>query len=262
MSLQEKYFDILQKRTRVVRFSTELVNAVIELFKTPNGDMDTTEAKLFITQHTELLNFTAEQLREKFQEYAKFGWKKTDITAAMEKNRSFKLLCYKTEDLKDKVMVLKDLGYKPKQIISNVQILGCPSKDIKLKFMFANLFNISTKNISYYIQSLEKTYYRTCFLAETKPELFEDSNTLTEELLKSTNRFTSKYKVSNEDLKLNYRLTNVTIDKIEQHYAKLAEEKNLPIIDLTNEEKQESLKRSDLNIIRNYIKNYKNSKEK
>lgn len=262
MSIKDIYDDILQKRPRTVKFPKEIVDAVIENFITEDGKMSELQAKVFITNHNELLNFTPEAIKAKFKEYAKLGWKNVDITNAMERCKSFKIICYNTQDLKDKVMVLKDLGYKPKQIISNPQILGCPSKDIKLKYMFAKLFNYDTKKTAYFIQSFEKTYFRTCFLAETCPEIFNSSKLATKELLRSTKRFTAKYKVENDDLKFMYRLTKETVEKIQLHYNKLAEENDLPMLDLTNEEKQESMNRSDLNIIKSYIKNYKTNKEK
>ena len=263
MSIESKYLEILQKKQTSVKFPKSLVNEVMENFLTENGKMSELDAKLFITNHPELLNFKEGTITSKFNEYAKLGWKNVDITNAMEKYKSFKLICYNTQDLKDKVMVLKDLGYKSKQIISNPQILGCPSKDIKIKFMFAKLFNLDTKQVKYFIQSIEKTYYRTCYLAETKPEVFDfNSKTLTKEITNSTSRFTKKYGIENDELKYAYRLSLETINKIEQHYHKLAEENDLPMIELTDEEKRESLNRSDLNIIRNYIKNHKNSKEK
>ena len=260
MSIKDLYGDILQKRVRNVKFPKETVENVIKYFLTPDGEMTETEAKIFITKHMELLNFRPIDFENKFKEYAKLGWKKTDITKAVNKFHSF--ICYNVQDVKDKVMILKDLGYTSRQIINEPKILSCPSKDIKLKFMFAKLFNFDTKKISYFIQSFEKTYFRTCFLAEVKPELFEgDKKVLTKEILRSTNKFTRKYQVGNDDLKYMYRLTIDTIEKIKDRYNKFAEQNDLPYIELTDEEKAESMKRSDLKIIRDYIKNYGSSKE-
>lgn len=228
--------------------SQELIKSVQNYFTTSNIEMSETEAVAYIKKHPALLNYDASALKHKFKEFAKFGWSKSQITRAYNKNKN--LLSFNNEDLKDKVMIYKDLGFTSSQLIANPMLLSCPSKDIKLKYMFAVILGFNTKNVKYYIQSFQKTYARGCYLKVNN----ESANY---NLLLTRKNFEDKFQIADCDILESYAVTKDAVLLIQKTYEALLEEnKNLPYIELTDDEIENCFVRVGLKNLRKSFKEF------
>ena len=228
---------------------TELINAVKTYFVSLEGAMTSKQAVQFIKEHPELLNFDANGLKARFNEFAKCGWSKTQITKAYSRNKN--IMSINLNDLKDKVMIYKEIGYSSNYIIENPMLLSCPSKDIKLKYMYAKTLGFRDYvNISYFVQSFQKTYARAHYLQNMHESVAYN-------LLLSEYQFFKKFNTSESKLKSKYVLNEKAVQEIQDEYNKLAKTKGFKALELSEEEQAACVKRNNIRDLKSLFRSMK-----
>ena len=224
-----------------------LIRVIEENFIVNGLPLTTNKAIDFIEKNPQLLNHTALSLEERFDLFEEFGWtNKRIITEAFLKNRN--ILTMDASDLSKKVYIFNSLGFSSDFIIKHPLLLSCPSKDIKLKFMLGSFEHYNVRNVSFFMQSLKKSYARICFLA-TINESVDQNLTLSEK------QFFKKFGVQDEHLQNFYQLSAEAVNAIERNYNEILDSNGLlPEISLTRKEKQESIARISVKELKKYFK--------
>lgn len=231
--------DLYGVSKRKYEIPEDLLKVIAENFYVYGKEMNVATAKEFIASYPQLLNHTATTLQNRFDLFEEFGWtSKIALTVALKKNKN--IFTMNEEDLTKKVFVFNSLGFDSDFLLKHPLFLSCPLKDIKLKFMLGKFEGNNVKDLSFFMQSLKKSYARICYL-----QSIDESTSVNLTLTK--NEFHKKFEVDENKLQAQYQLSAEAINAIERNYNLMRERnKELPYISLTKKEKQESITRISL----------------